>query len=349
MFLMSDRFLKLVSEGCFMEYDFEEKRIIEEIKKRDVKNVLLQLPEGLKKEAFRITDLIRKNTNAEVIVSGSSCWGGCDLAVEEAKKIKADLLIHFGHAPFVRVDFPILYVELHSKLDAVSLLDKNIEKLGIDKIGLVGSVQYVKQFENLKKYLESKGKKVVIPKKKGFAAYNGHVVGCEYNSLKTIENEVDGFLVIGNKFHSLGAALMCVDKKVYLLNEQSNNLDLMNGERDKVIRQRAIAIDKVKMANKIGIVVDNKIGQYNMKVAERLKNDLEKLGKEVIIIVVNEFSPGLMNFYNVDAFIDTACPRISIEDYGRYEKPIINSREASVVVGKRSWGELLEKGLIGFV
>lgn len=332
-----------------MEYDFEESRIIEEIMERNAKKVLIQLPEGMKKETFRIVGLIKKNCDADVFISGSGCWGGCDVAVEEAKKINADLLIHFGHAPFVKIDFPVLYVELYSKLDAVSLLDKNMEKLNIDKVGLIGSIQYVKQFENLKKYLESKGKKVLIPKKKGFSAYDGHVVGCEYNSLKTIENEVDGFLVIGNKFHSLGAALMCVDKKVYLLDEQSNNLELMNGERDKVIRQRAIAIDKVKRAKKIGIVVDKKIGQYNMKIAERLKNDLEKLEKEAIIIIVNEFNPGLMNFYSVDAFIDTACPRISIEDYDRYDKPIINSREASVVVGKRSWEELLEKGLIGFV
>ena len=331
-----------------MEYDFEENRITNEIRKRDAKRILIQLPEGLKKEAFKIVDLIKRNCNVDIIVSGSSCWGGCEIAVEGAEKIKADLLIRFGHAPFVKTDFPVLYIELYSKLDAVNLLDKNIDKLNIDKIGLIGSVQYVKQFENLRKYLESKGKKVVIPKKKGFAAYDGHVVGCEYNSLKTIEDEVDGFLMIGNKFHSLGAALMCVDKDVYLLNEQSNKLELMNGEKDKIIRQRAIAIDKVKSAKKIGIVVDKKIGQYNMNIAEKLKSDLEKLGKEVIVILVNEFSPGLMNFYNVDAFIDTACPRIAIEDYGRYDKPIINSREANVVVGKRSWEELLEKGLIGF-
>ncbi len=331
-----------------MRYDFEEKRIADEIRKRKAERILLQLPEGMKKEAFDIVETIKKNCKVDVIVSGSGSWGGCDLAVEEARRLKADLLIHFGHAEFVKVDFPVLYVELHSELDAIGLLRKNLEKLDIKKIGLVGSIQYINQFEKIKEYLESKRKEVLIPKKKGFAAYDGHVIGCEYNSLKTIENEVDGFLVIGNKFHSLGAALMCVDKKVYLLNEQSNNLELMNGERDRVIKQRAIAIDKVKSAKKIGIVVDKKVGQYNMNVAEKLKNELEKIGKEVIVIIVNEFNPSLMNFYNVDAFINTACPRISIEDYGRYDKPIINSREASVVVGKRKWEELLEKGLIGF-
>ena len=349
MFLLGDRFLKFFFDCYFMEYDFEEDRIIDEIKDRNAKKILIQLPEGIKKEAFKIAESIKINSNVDIIISGSSCWGGCDLAVEEAKKIKADLLIHFGHAPFVKIDFPVLYIELYSKLDIVKLLKSNVKNLKINKIGLVGSVQYIKQLGKIKEYLKSEDKEVFIPKKKGFAAYDGHVVGCEYNSLKTIEGEVDGFLVIGNKFHSLGAALMCVNKDVYLLNEQSNKLEMMNSERDKVIRQRAIAIDKVKRANKIGIVVDNKIGQYNMKIAEGLKRDLERLEKEAVIIVVNEFSPSLMNFYNVDAFIDTACPRIAIEDCGKYDKPIINSREASVVVGKRSWEELLDKGLIGFV
>ena len=331
-----------------MEYDFEEERIVEEIKKRNARRVLLQLPEGLKKEAFKILEDVEGKTKAELIFSGRGCWGGCNLAVDEAKKIKADLLIHFGHAPFVKSDFPIVYIELYSKLNIVDMLEKEIKKLDIKKIGLIGSVQFIKQFDRIKIFLESCDKEIVIPKKKGFSAYDGHVVGCEYNLLKGIENEVDGFLVIGNKFHSLGAALMCADKKVFLLDEQTGKIEPMNNERDKVIRKRAIAIDKVKQAQKIGIIVDRKIGQYNMRIAENLRNDFEKLGKQVIIIVVDEFNPSIMNFYDVNAFIDTACPRIAFEDFEKYDKPMITSREAKVAIGKLSWDVLLEKGLIGF-
>lgn len=331
-----------------MEYDFEEERVIEEIKKRNARRVLLQLPEGLKKEAFKILEDVKGKTKAELIFSGRGCWGGCDLAVEEAKKIKADLLIHFGHAPFVKSDFPIIYIELYSKLNIVDMLEKEIKKLDIKKVGLIGSVQFIRQFDRIKIFLESCDKEIIIPKKKGFSAYDGHVVGCEYNLLKGIESEVDGFLVVGNKFHSLGAALMCTNKKVYLLDEQTGKIELMNNERDKVIRKRAIAIDKVKQAEKIGIVVDKKIGQYNMRIAENLRNDFEKLGKKIVIIIVDEFNPSIMNFYDVNAFIDTACPRIAFEDFEKYDKPMITSREAKVAIGKLSWDELLEKGLIGF-
>src|SRR3989344_4320777 len=325
-----------------MEYDFEEERIVEEIRKRNARRVLVQLPEGLKKEAFKILENVKGKTKAELIFSGRGCWGGCDLAVEEAKKIKADLLIHFGHAPFVKSDFPIVYIELYSKLNIVDMLEKEIKKLDIKKIGLIGSVQFIKQFDRIKIFLESCDKEIVIPKKKGFSAYDGHVVGCEYNLLKGIENEVDGFLVIGNKFHSLGAALMCADKKVFLLNEQNGKIELMNNERDKTIRKRAIAIDKVKQAKKIGVIVDKKIGQYNMRIAENLRNDFEKVGKQAIIIIVDEFNPSVMNFYDVDAFIDTACPRIAFEDFEKYDKIMITSREAKVALGKLSLDELLE-------
>jgi len=350
MFLIKISFLNHIFNKHFMEYDYEESRVVKEIRERKAKRVLLQLPEGLKKEAFRLVRLIKDETKAEAIVSGSSCWGGCDLALDEFDKLKCDLIIHFGHAPFITAKYQIIYIELHAKNDMTKVLEKNLNKLKINKIGLISSIQFIKQIDNIKDFLESKKKKVIIPNKKGFSYYDGHVVGCEYNCLIPIRNDIDGVLVIGNKFHSLGAALMLTDKKVYLLNEHTEKIEDMDNERDKIIKQRAIAIDKTKRAKKIGIMIDLKPGQYNLKTAENLKEKLEKLGKEVIIISIKEATPsGLMSFYDVDAFIDTACPRIAVEDCDKYEKPMITSREAKIVLNEISWEEMLEKGLIGFI
>src|SRR3989344_2967341 len=96
-------------------YDLEENRLIEEIKNRNAKKVLLQLPEGLKKEASRLVNLIENKTDAEVIVSGEPCWGACDIAINEAKSLNADLIVLYGHAPFMKIDFPILYLETRFK------------------------------------------------------------------------------------------------------------------------------------------------------------------------------------------------------------------------------------------
>jgi len=330
-------------------YDFREDYIVEEINRKKTRKVLLQFPEGVKREAFRISKYIEEKCNCEIYVSGNNCWGGCDLSLTEAKDLDVDLLVHFGHAPFVKKEFPVLYIELESKLDIKNMLKKSLSSIKGKNIGLVSSVQYIHQINDIKKFLEANKFNVLIPEKRGFSYYNGHVVGCEYNSLKLIRNNVDAFLVLGNAFHSLGAALMITDKKVYLMDERTEKIELMDKLRDKVIRQRFAMIEKVKEAKKIGIIVDLKPGQKNVGIANLLKKELKNIGKESVILIMNEVSPDkLMNFYDIEAFIETACPRIAIEDRERYEKPIITAREARVVIGKLKWDDLLNEGFIGF-
>ena len=210
---------------------------------------------------------------------------------------------------------------------------------------MVGSVQHIKQLDDAKKTYEDNGKKVLIPYKKGYAYYNGHVIGCEYNSLKVIEKDVDAFIVIGNRFHSLGAALS-VNKPVFLIDVYNNEISDMNKLKKIVIKQRAIAIQKVKHADNIGIIIGMKHGQ-KFGSAKILKEKLEKIDKNVVVLSMTEITPDkLMAFYNIDAFIEVACPRIAIEDYARYEKPIITFKEALVVLNELKWEDLLKDGFL---
>src|SRR3989344_3103742 len=146
-------------------YDFREKYIIDEINRKNAKKILIQLPEGIKKEGFRISKLIEDNCDCEVYISGNSCWGGCDLGLNEARDLNVDLLVHFGHAPFINVDFPILYIELESKLDIVKMLKKNVKNIKEKNIGLVSSVQYIHKINDVKRFLEENGFRVFIPEK----------------------------------------------------------------------------------------------------------------------------------------------------------------------------------------
>ena len=97
-------------------YQLEEDTIIDEIRRRGSKRVLLQMPEGLKPTGFRLAKLLEKKTEAEVFVSGDPCYGACDLALYPKKHIEADLLIHLGHAeiPGEFTDENVLYVEARS-------------------------------------------------------------------------------------------------------------------------------------------------------------------------------------------------------------------------------------------
>lgn len=81
-------------------YDLETTRMISEIKKNDAKFVLLHLPDGLKPRAAELQELIKKDTDAEVLIWAGSNFGACDLPVD-AERIGVDLVIHFGHSAWL--------------------------------------------------------------------------------------------------------------------------------------------------------------------------------------------------------------------------------------------------------
>jgi 2-(3-amino-3-carboxypropyl)histidine synthase len=327
-------------------YEFEENKLIKEIKKKKAKRILLQLPEGLKKEANRIVRFIQDNLNIEVIISGEPCWGACDIALNEAKNLKADLIVMYGHAQFLKTKFPVVYIEAKYKANIESLIKKSLKELkNFKRIALTCSVQHIHQIKIAKKILEQNNKQVIIPKKKDTLFYNGQVIGCNYNSLKLIKNKFNAVLVIGNQFHALGAALS-VNKPVILIDPFNNEICDMKEKKEKIIRQRIFAINKVKNSRSIGIIISNKPGQ-KFGSFEHLKNKLKEVGKEAFLISMNEIADDkLVNLYNIEAFIELACPRISIEDYSRFSKPVINYKEALVVVDKLSFEELFERGII---
>ncbi len=83
-----------------LNYDLETDKVIELINKKNYKKVCLQLPDGLKPFAKEITDRIRNETEAKVIIWAGSNFGACDLPLE-VSKLGVDLLIPYGHSEWV--------------------------------------------------------------------------------------------------------------------------------------------------------------------------------------------------------------------------------------------------------
>tara|TARA_Y100000310_G_C20704257_1_gene833409 strand:- start:12339 stop:13328 length:990 start_codon:yes stop_codon:yes gene_type:complete len=329
-----------------MVLDFELDKLKEELKKIKPKRILVQLPEGIKQNSFEVQKAI-ESLGIEVIFSGETAWGGCSIATYEAEALNVDLLVHFGHAKFINSSFPILYMEVKDNLDLKPILNKSIEKLKeYSTLGLSYSIQHKHDIDMVKKFYEDNGKKVIISDKKGYAAYPGHVIGCEFGGLKTIQDNVDVFLVLGNNFHSMGASL-AVEKPVILLDVYNDTVTKMDEEvRDKIIRQRIIAIEKFKDAKKVGVIIEVKPGQ-KFGSPKFIVEKLEKAGKKVITITMNEMTPDkIMNFYDIEAFVELGCPRIAIDDYAKYPKTLITFKEALIATGDKNIEDVLKEGLI---
>jgi 2-(3-amino-3-carboxypropyl)histidine synthase len=328
-----------------MTLNFELDKLERELRKRKPKRVLVQLAEGIKQNATEIAKVIER-LGIEVIFSGETAWGGCSIALQEAEALKVDLIIHFGHAKFINVKFPVLYMEVRDELNLEPILKKSLPHLKkFKKIGLSYSIQHRHDMKNVKKFFEENGKEVLFSKKMGFAAYDGHVIGCEYTGLKAIQKDVDAFVILGNRFHSMGAAI-AVEKPVILLDVYNDEVMNTEGTREKILKQRAISIQKLKDAHNVGIIIEIKPGQ-KFGNPKYLVDKLKENGKNPIVITMDEMTPDkIMNFYYIDAFIELACPRIAIDDFAKYPKPILTFKEALVALGIKSWEDFLKQGAV---
>lgn len=75
-----------------------------------------------------------------------------------------------------------------------------------------------------------------------------------------------------------------------------------------------------------------------MGLALKIKRKLEKHGKKAYLISLKEVTPEhLLSFRKLDALINTACPRIAIDDAARYKQPFLTPPEVDILLGERKW------------
>ncbi len=319
-------------------YDFEIPKILDIIGKKGYKRIGLQFPEGLKDHATKVVDELNKSVNCDIIISSDPCYGACDLADVEMKALGAEALFHFGHSPISdKTELPVHYIEIRIDLDPIPLLSKHLEKLP-KKIGLVATIQHIHTLDKTRRFLEDKGFEVHVGKGKGRTKHDGQILGCNFRAAMEVVELVDGFIYVGSgNFHPLGVSL-ATGKKTVAIDPMLNELRDMGEIRDKILRQRFAQIEKAMSAESYGIIIGEKKGQMREKLALRIKERLEGVGKKVYLLYLNEISPDtLLSFRKLDAFVNTACPRVTIDDAGRYKAAMLTPVELSIVLGERDW------------
>jgi 2-(3-amino-3-carboxypropyl)histidine synthase len=329
------------------QFDFEEERVKQEILKLGAKRVLIQFPEGLKPEAPRIAKTIEK-LGVLAITSADPCYGACDLATADAENLGADLIIHYGHSKLVKHErFPTIYVEARATLNVPSAVEKALPMLEKwRKIGLATTVQHVQTLDEVRETLTRQGKIVVIGDT-GRLSYPGQVIGCDYSNAVSIAKDVEAFLFVGGgKFHAIGVALS-TSKPTIVADPYDNTAASVNKEAETILKQRWARVQEAKKAKTFAVLVGLKPGQKKLEEALQVKERLEQEGKTTLLFAMKEITPeALMEFPSVDAFVNTACPRISLDDATRFRKPILTVNETLVVAGKLSWEELCREGLL---
>ncbi len=303
--------------------------------------ILLQFPEGLKQEALKHAKRLESEGN-EVFVSASPTFGACDLALDEARSLKVEKLIHFGHAEFQHVDFNVEYVEY--RIDApLALLDKSLDMLkGFKTIGIVTTIQHVHQLNSIREFYERNGKIVVIGKPYGFAKRPGQILGCDVGSSASIDRIVDAHVYFGGGiFHPLGA-LLATTKPFLAIEPFGNRIEFIDRMRETYARKSRGKVLVSLEAKNFGVMLTTKNGQHNAQLAGLLKKRIEEQGLSAAILAANTFDfESLNNMREFDAFVNTACPRLAVDDTDRLGKPLLSANELMEVL--RMKRELAQK------
>ncbi|GBC69570.1 hypothetical protein HRbin01_01270 [archaeon HR01] len=312
------------------------------------RKVLIQSPLGLRGEAVRISQLL-SGLGVASYISSSNCWGGCDIAYSEAERLGVDTIIHLGHTPFMRRDrVRTIYLECrHTDPKPLeSLIPQILDVLDDAKsVGLAASIQWLDHLGTISSALERRGVKALISKPYMFSQYVGQVLGCDYSSLLPLESWVDCYIIVGSIFHALGAALL-TRKMTVAVDPHSQAVKNLGEMRERVLRQRYAYITAFRKARKVGVVSSVKPGQARFGLADLLARLLRSKGFEAYLITADEVGPETLDDFRLDGYVNTACPRLSLEDQARMGKPFLLPMETLVALNLLEWGYVVENGVL---
>ncbi len=326
-----------MSLGISEAFDLRPDYIISVIRKSGAKTIGFQFPEGLKRKGAELARMVEEATGAEVIISGDPCFGACDL--DRTLLDYVDILFHFGHAELgdMNLSGKVYFIEARSTVDVRPVVEKAVPELKGQRIGLITTVQHVHKLTEACAVLEAREKTCVIGRGDLRITYPGQVLGCNFSAARA--EECDEYLYIGSgDFHPLGVALS-TKKRVLAADPLSGEVREVDPSR--VLRQRSAVIAKSLDAKVFGIIVSSKNGQKRLELASALKKCAKKHGKEAYLILIDLVTPDQLLQFKVDAFINTACPRLAVDEVGRFPSPMLTPQEFEIVLGEREWEKLV--------
>ncbi len=317
-----------------LKYDLEEKSVRRFLKEHEAKRAAIQLPSGLRPELLKIVRVFEEES-VEPVVMGGSCYGGCDLADAEAKRMGCDVLVHYGHADMgLKTCLPTLYVEARMPVDPRGVVDSALPQLSFKRVGLLTTVQHVSCLHEVAEVLRAHKFEPFIGKPGHRARYPGQLLGCDFGCARSINSLVEGFLYLGTgDFHPLGAAL-ATRKKVLVVNPISGGVKQIQSEVEDFLKRRRAIIARAAAGEHFGIIVSTKSGQIRFGLAARLAEELRHAGRVASVLVMDEVRPDEVEDFGFDAFVCTACPRIPLDDAKRFRCPVLTPQEVEMMLGK---------------
>lgn len=328
-------------------YSFEVHKTVHRVRTTNARLVALQMPEGLLLYASVLADILRAHCHgAETVVLGDVTYGACCVDDLSAAALGADLLVHYGHSclvPVQRCALPMLYVFVHIAFDTSHLLRCLRDEFPLEtkpRLALLSTIQFVPDLHAIRDDVESHfGKEnVVIPQARPLSP--GELLGC--TSPDFTDDATILVYVADGRFHLESAMIANPTLPAFRYDPYSKSFTRETYAHETMLCQRHAAVKEASGANRFGVILGTLGRQGSTLLLERVRQALRAASRSAVVVLLSELSPAKVQRMEecevVDAWIQIACPRLSIdwgEGYGK--RPLLTPYEAFVAVGATEW------------
>lgn len=299
------------------------------------KSIFLEAPPGVRDLTLALGCLIRDRLKASIYHSGKPTWGFCDVDVDSAKLLGVDVVLHVGHVNPVKycgcrvyveeASVPVIYTPFYYDIEVPRDAIVDICRLLSGDVYIAYPVNYEDTAMQIVKHLP------------GHVNYKANVItGCYIGNVDKLSTYSQVLVVAGGFFHALTFKILNQDLKV--LNYDPHRGELYDVEQyfRRIYALKMESIRRCLNAKSFAILLVTKTGQYNLRLAHRVEKLLQENGFKSIIVCTDEVCNDLLSLYNdVDAFINTGCPRLAFDNIDQYGKPLINPGEVKTVITGR--------------
>jgi len=257
-------------------------------------------------------------------------------------------LVHYGHSCIVPTDqttVSTIYVLVDVQIDVEHLIETVKLNFAPEKrVAFMGTVQFtpgtVKAAEALQRDYFLDGKAAApVPQIKPLSV--GETLGC---TSPLVGADVDAVVfVCDGRFHLESAMIQNPNVKggFFRYDPFYQTLTREGFAHEEMHQQRKAAIEAAKGARMVGLILSTLGRQGSSGVLEGVEQLLEQRGVPHLTVLLSDVSPErLMRFDGVDAWVQVACPRLSIDWGDAYNLPLLTPYEAHI-----AWGDVSYKDI----
>lgn len=348
--ITENRELILAMAALPLDYDFEVFKTVWRIEQQQeppCRHVALQMPEGLLMYACTIADVLKRFCTVvdTVSVMGDVTYGACCVDDLGARALGADLLVHYGHSclvPLTKTVLKCLYVFVEIRLDVRHLVDCVCETIAEGtEVEVMGTVQFRAAVTEAATLLTSRHRPAHVPQAKPLSP--GEVLGCTApGNLATMTSTRKVMLFVADgRFHLEAAMIANPTLAAYRYDPYGKHLTLEAYDTPKMKTLRHRAIGEARDAKVFGIILGTLGRQGNPAILAHVRRTLKAHNRKSFVLLLSEIFPQKLNrMPHVDAWVQVACPRLSV-DWGHFfHKPVLTAYEMEVCLGMETWRDV---------